>query len=188
MKKKKKAPQNAIVLTKDNISSLIVIAAALLNVFALLFALVDATREFRTETEKHFANGFSLIFGECPMAIESYANLFKFACVLHLIVAAFVIVLVGVRLLVKRKLSLGKTGVAALVLSAIFTTVYFILGFIAYAEATAYGGAGYGYSVGTFAFIPFALMVIAVASYILVRVKLPDGYRFVIKKKHRKDK
>ena len=186
MKKKKKAPQNAIVLTKNNISSLIVIAAALLNVFTLLFARVDATLEFPTEIEKHFASGFTLIFGECPMAIESYENLLKFMCVLHLIVAAFVIVLVGVRLLVKRRLSLGKTGVAALVLSAIFTTVYFILGFIAYAEATAY--AGHGYSVGTFAFIPFALMVIAVASYILVRVKFPDGYRFVIKKKHRKDK
>ena len=188
MKKKKKAPQNAIVLTKDNISSLIVIAAALLNVFTLLFALVDATQHMLSESDRHFASGFTLIFGECPMAIESYANLFKFACVLHLIVAAFVIAIVGVRLLVKRKLSLGKTGVAALVLSAIFTTVYFILGFIAYAEATAYADIGLGYSVGTFAFIPFALMVIAVASYILVRVKLPDGYRFVIKKKHRKDK
>ena len=188
MKKKKKAPQNAIVLTKNNISSLIVIAAALLNVFTLLFALVDATHHTLSGPERHFANGFSLIFGECPMAIESYETLLRFLCICHLIAAAFVIMLVGVRLLVKRRLSLGKTGVAALVLSAIFTTVYFILGFIAYAEATAYADIGLGYSVGTFAFIPFALMVIAVASYILVRVKLPDGYRFVIKKKHRKDK
>lgn len=188
MKKKKKAPQNAIVLTKDNISSLIVIAAALLNFFALLFALVDATQQMLSESERHFASGFTLIFGECPMAIESYETLLRFLCICHLIAAAFVIVLIGARLLAKRRLSLGKTGVTAIVLSAIFTTVYFILGFIAYAEATAYGGIGYGYSVGTFAFIPFALMVIAVASYILVRVKLPDGYRFVIKKKHRKDK
>ena len=186
MKKKKKAPQNAIVLTKNNISSLIVIAAALLNVFTLLFALVDATQHTLSGPERHFASGFTLIFGECPMPIESYETLLRFLCICHLIAAAFVIMLVGVRLLVKRRLSLGKTGVTALVLSAIFTTVYFILGFIAYAEATAY--AGHGYSVGTFAFIPFALMVIAVASYILVRVKLPDGYRFVIKKKHRKDK
>lgn len=183
MKKKKKTAQSGTVITKNTIVSILVLAITVMNFLALAFALVDAKQEFKTEIERHFANGFTLVFGECPMAIESYSNLLVFFSVCHFAVAILMMTLLGIRIAVRRKLSFGKLGMTSVVISSIFTTLYFVLGCVAYSAATAYGGIGYGYDVNTFAFIPFALMIILVASFVLVKVKLPQGYRKVIEKK-----
>ena len=102
-----------------------------------------------------------------------------------LTVAVVVIAMLAATLAVRKKLNFGKMGMSAVVLSAIFTTVYFILGCVAFSEATAYGGEGYGYSAHTFAFIPFALMIILVGAFILVKVKLPKNYKIVLKKRNK---
>lgn len=183
MKKKKNAAQNATVITKNTIVSILVLAITVMNFLALAFSLVDARQEFKTEIERHFANGFTLVFGECPMAIEEYANLLVFFSVCHFAVAILLIALLGIHIAVKKKLNFGNLGMTSVVISSIFTTLYFVLGCVAYSAATAYGGIGYGYDVNTFAFIPFALMIVLLASFVLVKVKLPQGYRKVINKK-----
>ena len=94
--------------------------------------------------------------------------------------------MLAARLAIRKKLHFGKLGVTSIVLSSIFTTLYFILGCIAYSDAVDYADKGYG--AKTFAFIPFSLMIILVAAYILVRIKLPENYRIVIKKKKVKNK
>jgi hypothetical protein len=92
-------------------------------------------------------------------------------------VSFIIIALLSVRLVLTKRLSFGKLGIVSVVISAIFTTLYFVMGCIAFSEAKAYGGYGFGYDANTFAFIPFALMIILVASFILVKAKLPKNYK-----------
>ena len=182
MKKKKKTAQSGTVITKNTIVSILVLAITVMNFLALAFALVDAKQEFISYTDSFFANGFTLVFGDCPVVIEEYSNLLVFFSVCHFAVAILMMALLGIRIAVKKKLSFGKLGMTSVVISSVFTTLYFILGCVAYSAATAYGGIGYGYDVNTFAFIPFAIMIILVASFVLVKVKLPNGYRKTLKK------
>ena len=182
---KKKNAQSKRFITKDAIVGILVLSIAVMNLLALLFALVDVKQEFLSDTDRFFANGFTVIFGDTPVVIESYETLLTFFCLCHFTVAVIVIAMLAVRLAVRKKLNFGKMGMSAVVLSAIFTTVYFILGCVAFSEATAYGGEGYGYSAHTFAFIPFALMIILVGAFILVKVKLPKNYKIVLKKRNK---
>ena len=174
--------KKSIVLTKDKIVSILAIAIAILNFAALAFALVDAEQKFISYTDSFFANGFTLIFGECPIVIESYGTLLSFYSVCHFIAAIVIVALLSVRLAVTKRLNFGKMGMVSVIISAIFTTLYFVMGCIAFSEATAYGGIGYGYDANTFAFIPFVFMLILVASFILVKVKLPKNYKLEMKK------
>ncbi len=181
MKKKKKAPQNSRVITKDAIISMLVGAIAILNLLTLAFAVIDAKIVFLSEeVDKHFANGFTLAFGSCPMIIESYENLFAFVCICHFIAALLIILLVALRLALGKAAKLGRLGTVSVIISSFFTTLYFVLGCVAYAKSEAYRNMGY--DVNTFAFIPFVLMIILAASFILVKVKLPKNYKITIKK------
>ena len=182
MKNNKKDCSESTVITKNNIVSILVLAITVLNFLALVFALIDARIEYVSEeVDSHFANGFTLIFGKCPMAIEENENLLTFFSVLHFTVALIMLVALGIRLAVAKKLNFGKSGTACVVLSSVFTTLYFVLGCVAYAGAEVYRDLNY--SVNTFSFIPFALMIILVSSFILVKVKLPKNYKIVLKKK-----
>ena len=177
-----KKSKKATVITKNTIVSILVLAITVLNFLALAFALVDAKQEFPSGTDRFFANGFTFVFGKCPVIIESYENSLTFFSVCHLAVALILIAVLGIRFAVTKKANFGKFGIVSVIISAIFTILYFVLGCIAYSEAVAYGGIGFGYDVNTFAFIPFAFMIMLVAAYVLVRVKLPKDYKREIKK------
>ena len=105
--------KKSIVLNKDNVAAILVFAIAILNFAALAFALVDVTQKFISYTDSFFANGFTLVFGECPIVIESYDTFLSFYSVCHLVVSLIIIALLSVRLVLTKRLSFGKLGIEA---------------------------------------------------------------------------
>ena len=181
-KKKNNKSKKYYVITKNHIVFMLVCAIVLLNLAALAFAMVDATEQHLGEaSDRYFVNGFVAAFGECPVIVESYENLISFYCICHFVLALVLILAVGLRFATRRDFKLGKLAWVSVVFSFIFTTLYFVIGCIAYSDADDY--ADLYYSVSTFSFIPFALMIVLVASFILVKIKLPVGYKIKVKKK-----
>ena len=165
-----------IIIKKTFVASALVIIIAAFNFLTPLFTVVKGGSDYLFEKEFYRASGFSLAFSGYPPIVESTGNTLRVLCIFHLAVSVLLALALGAFALIKRTACLGRLGTACAVLSAIISVLYFVIGIIAYSDASDY--AGLYYVCETFTFIPFIITVILTAFYFYAKHKLPDELRF----------
>ena len=169
MKKQKR------IIKKTFVTSALVIIIAAFNFLTPLFTVVKGGSDYLFEREFYRASGFSLAFSGYPPIVESTGNTLRVLCIIHLAVSVLLALVLGAFALIKRASFLGRPGTASVVLSAIISILYFVIGIVAYFDASDY--AGLYYVCETFAFIPFIITIILTSLFFYVKYKMPDDIR-----------
>ena len=146
---------------KKPTSSLAALGVALMNFIALAFTIVKGIQETKSGTEKFFANGYTLIFSDCPTELDSIGGWLVIYSKLYFFVAIAIALGLAASLLLKKELNFGKAGTATTIISSVMAVGYMINGIAANAEVSGY--ASLYFTSYTLAFIP-AIIIIALAS------------------------
>jgi hypothetical protein len=147
---------------KKPTSSLAALGVALMNFIALAFTIVKGIQETKSGTEKFFANGYTLIFSDCPTELDSIGGWLAIYSKLYFFVAIAIILGLALSFFMKKELNFGKAGTATTIISSIMAVGYMINGIAANAEVSESYSPLY-FNSYTLAFIP-AIIIIALAS------------------------
>ena len=171
--------------TKQAIVAILMASVALINFLTLLFAIVSAEEMHLVEaTEYHFANGFTLAFGECPVVIDAYQHWLFFYSMLHFVLSLLLIAALALHALLKPGKPFGKLGGFSCFMAVLMSLIYMITGLAANSVASEY--ASLYYDNYTLAYIPFILIVTLVLAIILVKWNVSDDFVFDFVKKREK--
>lgn len=176
---------------KRAIIAILIGAIAIMNLLAPLFAVISARETNihigtnvpeRYSYEYTFANGFTLLFGECPVMIDEYAHWFWFSSLLHFIVAVFCVVVLLLLFFIRRGKPFGAFGGFSCFMALATSLIYMINGINADSIADKYAG-DINFYAYTLAYIPFIVIMVLITAVILIKFNLDDDYKFRFQKR-----
>lgn len=178
---------------KRAIIAILIGAIAIMNLLAPLFAIISARETTlhigsnvpeseRYSFEYTFANGFTLLFDECPVMIDEYAHWFWFSSLLHFIIAVFCVVVLLLLFFIRRGKPFGKFGGFSCFLAFATSLIYMINGINADSVADKYAG-DINFWAYTLAYIPFIVITILIIAVVLVTFNLDEDYKFKFQKR-----